>query len=104
MYDKRTLKNLDAIYDYLPMHAEEGGEAFSVNMREKVINQNAEAAELSITVDLVERMFTCLGVLDETLLEHGIWRFKSFPASLMARSVLSSLKDENQNYLILVCS
>jgi 8-oxo-dGTP pyrophosphatase MutT (NUDIX family) len=87
---------LNSIYEHLPLHAEEGGEAFTVNPRDNLSNAGFDYAEISIAISIVEQLFISLGLLDDTLLEHGIWRFKSFPASLMARSVLSTIKDQNQ--------
>ena len=97
MKDSGISNTLKIIYDLLPLHAEEGGEAFSVNVRDSISNLGFDNAEVSTALSLVEQLFISLGLLDETLLEHGIWRFKSFPASLMARSVLSSLTDKDQS-------
>jgi 8-oxo-dGTP pyrophosphatase MutT (NUDIX family) len=97
MKESGISNTLKIIYDLLPLHAEEGGEAFSVNLRDSLSKVGSDNAEISIALSLVEQLFISLGLLDETLLEHGVWRFKSFPASLMARSVLSSLTDKDQS-------
>jgi len=97
MKDLGITNTLKIIYDLLPLHAEEGGEAFSVNVRDSLSKVGSDNTETSTALSLVEQLFISLGLLDETLLEHGVWRFKSFPASLMARSVLSSLADKNQS-------
>ncbi|KZZ79524.1 hypothetical protein A3766_10435, partial [Oleiphilus sp. HI0132] len=88
---------LNTIYKHLPLHAEEGGEASSVNIRDSISKDCPDNVEITSAISLVERLFVGLGLLDDTLLEHGIWRFKSFPASLMAKSLLSSLKDSDQS-------
>lgn len=90
------IEALNTIYTHLPLYAEEGGEASSVNIRDVIAKNGPESAETEIAISLVERLFIGLGLLDDTLLELGIWRFKSFPASLMAKSLLSSLKDNDQ--------
>ncbi|TNC81299.1 MAG: hypothetical protein C9356_09340 [Oleiphilus sp.] len=88
---------LAKIYEHLPLHAEEGGDACAINMQDCLTGADFEGLHVSTAIALVERLFISMGVLDESLLEHGIWRFKSFPASLMGRSVLAFLKDNDQS-------
>lgn len=41
----------------------------------------------------------CLALLDRPQLSEGRWQFVSFPAQLIARSLLSALADEDQDFL-----
>jgi 8-oxo-dGTP pyrophosphatase MutT (NUDIX family) len=89
---------LQQIYDQLPLYAEEGGVSSIVNT-DSLVNELSDSNEVNalLMVQLVQRVFTLLGVLDTTILQHGIWRFVSFPASLLARSTLKSLADSDQS-------
>ena len=87
---------LQLIYDQLPLYAEEGGEAESVNIRNKLSDILNKDTQLETSILLVERIYTASGLLDNTLLENGLWRFNSFPAFLMAKSLLSTLMDPKQ--------
>jgi hypothetical protein len=49
-----------------------------------------------MTIEFVENLFDSLCILDKHLLSQDIWKFKSFPAQLMARSLLSLLSDKQQ--------
>ena len=89
---------LQQIYDQLPLYAEEGGDYTAVPVSEIASSISAEDKEATLPVVLlVQRIFTLLGVLDSNLLHQNIWRFVSFPASLLARSTLKSLADSDQS-------
>jgi len=82
----------------LPRHAEEGGDCYSVP-RLALINaisrQHAvEACVAENTVLLCERLLETLSVLNGKHLSQGEWRFVSFPAQLLATSVLTALSDD----------
>jgi len=97
MKDVGVNSTLEQIYLNLPLIAEEGGEAESVDIRKKLFDDNDENAQLAISIQLIERLFVAAGLLDtRQLADHGLWRFPSFPASLMARSLLSTLVDSEQ--------
>ena len=81
------------IYDRLPLFAEEGGHNTAVDISD-LINDISGVGARS-TVLLTQRIFECLGLLDLNDLNKGNWRFVSFPSSLLARSILQSLADEN---------
>ena len=89
---------LHKIYDELPLYAEEGGDFTVVDVTEWASRfTDAEQAEAASIILLVQRMFAVLGLLDEQCLQQNQWRFVSFPASLLARSVLKSLADVDQS-------
>lgn len=91
MNSQRALK---AILAGLPLHAEEG------NVREEIVESSLVAniqtggndlIAAEITVAIMRRLFESLALLDPALLMQERWAFVSFPASLMARSVLETL-------------
>ena len=90
--------SLQVIYDHLPLHAEEGGE-FTIVSTNDLVNQLSENEHSTAvtSVEVVQQLFSTLGLLDTQLLNQNQWRFVSFPASLMARSVLKSLVDNDQS-------
>ena len=89
---------LQKIYDHLPLHAEEGGEFTMVNTND-LVNQLSEIDHSLVAagIEIVQRLFCTIGLLDEQLLQQNQWRFVSFPASLLARSLLKSLMDNDQS-------
>ncbi|AUT67042.1 hypothetical protein C2L64_00805 [Paraburkholderia hospita] len=48
-----------------------------------------------VVLSMVERLFLASRLLDEEALRGGFWRWASFPASLMGRSMLDVLSDAN---------
>jgi 8-oxo-dGTP pyrophosphatase MutT (NUDIX family) len=87
----------------LPLYAEEEGAFYSVN-RNSLINEicKRNAIELSIaenTVMWCERLLDTLSVLNVDYLLKGEWCFISFPAQLMATSVLTALSDSESRFL-----
>lgn len=88
---------LRKIYDQLPLFAEEGGDYTKVNVNDLVNQIDAtNQAQALVSVAIIQNLFTTLGLLDTQLLQQNVWRFVSFPASLMARSLLQSLADNDQ--------
>ena len=88
---------IQSIIPLLPRYAEEEGDFYSVP-REALINalchQHAiDRALAENTVALIENLLDTLAVLDSGYLQKGEWCFVSFPAQLMATSVLTALGD-----------
>lgn len=88
---------IQSIIPLLPRYAEEEGDFYSVP-REALINalchQHAiDRALAENTVALIENLLDTLAVLDSGYLQKGEWCFVSFPAQLMATSVLTALSD-----------
>ena len=88
-------KILELLPDRLPRIAEEG--PFLTTVSSKALIE-VVSETLSIKKDFVEGVLTMLqqnweaiGLLDSTKLREGLWQFTSYPASLMARSLLDSL-------------
>lgn len=94
---------LASVQKFLPVHSEE------VQVAEEVLAQKIQEAvvlDLQISEDrvqgvleLLEHMWRALGLLDVLSLKGGCWKFTSFPASLMARSLLESLSQERPELL-----
>ena len=88
-------KILELLPDKLPRIAEEGPFLTTVSSRELI---DTVAENLSINQNFVEGVvmmlqqdWDAMGLLDSTKLREGSWQFISYPASLIARSLLDSL-------------
>jgi hypothetical protein len=76
-------KYIETLWENLPLYSEEGGEVTSCEIRSFFPDYKSD-------IDLLEEVFTSFDLLDSSLLEQGVWRFKSFPATLLAKSIISS--------------
>lgn len=89
---------ISTLLQALPRHAEEGGLCYSVSrltLIDTISRQHAvETSVAENTVLLCERLLETLSVLDCDELSRGEWRFISFPAQLLATSVLTALSDD----------
>lgn len=86
----------------LPRYAEEEGDFYSIN-RNNLVNaiceRNAIAPIIAEnTVMLCERLLDILSVLNADYLLKGEWCFVSFPAQLLATSVLTALSDGESRF------
>ena len=86
-----------SLLSLLPRFAEEEGDFYSVT-REALINGLCEQHQLDRataenSINLVETLLDTLAVLNTDCLQKGEWCFVSFPAQLMATSVLTALSD-----------
>ena len=86
---------LTAISRLLPRIAEESGDREEIpetELLQRLIDATGVGSEEAGTaLGVVRRMLQALSVLDEGRLCSDVWAFASFPASLMARSVLGGL-------------
>lgn len=92
-----TAELIQSLLPHLPRCAEEDGDFYSVP-RVALIDalcesQALEPAIAENTVALLETLLNTLAVLDRTSLQNGEWRFVSFPAQLLATSVLTATSD-----------
>ncbi|MCL7421839.1 MAG: NUDIX hydrolase [Methylobacter sp.] len=90
-------KLIQALIPHLPRYAEEEGDFYSVK-RDDLVNKlcGQEAIEQSTAknaVDLCELLLDTLATLNADYLQKGEWCFVSFPAQLIATSVLTALSD-----------
>lgn len=78
----------------LPIHAEEGGLREEL-LESEMVSQGEAGSGHYLTgegvVFVIRRLFESLALLDPIALSKGRWAFVSFPASLMARSILETL-------------
>ena len=86
-----------SLLPHLPRFAEEEGDFYSVP-RVALIDalcqsQSLERAIAENTVAMLETLLDTLAVLDAAALQIGEWRFVSFPAQLLATSVLTAMSD-----------
>jgi 8-oxo-dGTP pyrophosphatase MutT (NUDIX family)/Arc/MetJ family transcription regulator len=93
------IKNL---ISYLPRYAEEEGDFYAVK-REDLINalcsEYVNQAVAENTVNLIENLLDTLAVLNTDYLQKGEWCFISFPAQLLALSVLTAMSDKESRLL-----
>lgn len=86
---------LYALSQALPRIAEEGSQREEIPESELVgrliAATGSEQGQAEATLGVVKRLLQSFSLLDEQRLAVGSWAFVSFPASLMARSVLSGL-------------
>jgi hypothetical protein len=93
------IKNIIA---HLPRYAEEEGAFYSMP-RELLINalctqQGIDYIVAENTVGLLESLLDSLAVLNAEYLAKGEWCFVSFPAQLMAMSVLTAMSDKESRF------
>lgn len=93
-----TLRDLAAL---MPRVAEEGGASLVIPREELKYhlgkNSVSEDSEVDILLGIVERILVSTATLDDVALHDGKWQFVSFPAQLLAFSLLQLLADERQN-------
>ncbi len=93
---------INALIPLLPRVSEKDGDFYAVK-RDSLITLISEQCEVSLevaenTVNLCERLLESLSVLDQYYLQQGEWCFISFPAQLMAHSVLNTLADKESHF------
>lgn len=92
--DKHT-KLLEVFPRILPRIAEEGGDREEIPQAD-LIRRLIEATETDLNTatavtGCLRRLLQGLSILDERMLASDVWGFVSFPASLMARSILTGM-------------
>jgi len=92
-----------ALYDFLPVHSEEGEIKYSIScqkLTEKISEQ--ESLALSIVeakLEIIEKIFKLLALLNSIKLENeNSWEFVSNSAYLMAKSILKTMNNEKQQW------
>lgn len=88
------------IFSSLPILAEEGNLQHAASVDEidaKLIEKLGCSRDEATSRRLIsQRLLQAICVLDDHALERGEWRFVSFPASLLARSLISGLAEPEQ--------
>lgn len=92
-----TAELIRSLLPHLPRFAEEDGDFYGVP-REELIAVLCQSQTLAPeiaenTIALLETLLDTLSVFDKTRLHNGEWCFVSFPAQLLASSVLTAMSD-----------
>lgn len=93
---------IKALITAMPRFAEEEGDYYSVSRADLIATlcqtQSVAPEIAENTVSLCEALLDSLATLDPDFLRRGEWCFVSFPAQLMALSVLTALSDPDSRY------
>lgn len=93
---------IQTLIPQLPRYAEEEGDFYSVP-REALISalcrhHQLERAIAENTVNVIETLLDSLAVLNTAYLQKGEWCFVSFPAQLLATSLLTAMSDNESRF------
>ena len=94
---------LRALAENLPQIAEEG--YFSTKISSEAIIQRIAQSTgssndyVAAVIDLQQQYWASLGLLDSRQLSRGYWQFTSFPASLVAKSILQTVGQKRPKLL-----
>lgn len=93
---------IKSLITHLPRYAEEEGDFYAVK-REDLINvlcsEYVNRAVAENTINFIENLLDTLAVLNTDYLQQGEWCFISFPAQLLALSVLTAMSDKESRLL-----
>ena len=97
-----TERIINQIIGYLPKYPEEGNYSVKVST-ESIIESicrdgEFDRGEVNCTIKVVETLFNSLCLFDSHILSKGYWQFCSFPAQLMARSLLDVMANNKQRF------
>lgn len=97
-----TAELIQSLLPHLPRCAEEDGDFYSMPREELIAvlcqSQAFEPAIAENTIALLETLLDTLAVLDRNCLQNGEWRFVSFPAQLLATSVLTAMSEGDSSF------
>lgn len=88
---------MQKLLSLLPLHAEEGRLHDLVS--EDAIIEQLDSSDSAAIVAVMRRIFESFSLLDKHELSKGNWAFVSFPASLMARSLVAAWAVPNQRFV-----
>lgn len=93
---------IKSLLNHIPRYAEEEGDYYSVSRGELITALCAEnGVDRTIaenTISLIENLLDTLAVLNTHYLAQGEWSFVSFPAQLLAMSVLTAMSDKDSRF------
>ena len=93
---------LEIALQSLPLHAEEGTQRESMLEADLVTSlatvEGSTPETAAMLAALLSRILQALALLDPVELSAGRWAFVSFPASLLGRSLLETLKTPGQSF------
>ncbi len=94
---------LEIALQALPLHAEEGPQRESMLEADLVtrlaVADGSTLQTAALLAALLRRILQALALLDSVELLAGRWAFVSFPASLLGRSLLETLRTPGQSFL-----
>ena len=96
-----TTQLIKTLLNHLPRYAEEEGDFYSVPRAELIntlCNESTDRVIAENTLALLENLLDTLAVLDEVYLKKSEWCFVSFPAQLLAISVLTALSESDSRF------
>lgn len=93
---------IQTLISHLPRYAEEEGDFYGVP-REALINALCQQHQIERviaenTITLIETLLDTLAVLNTAYLQKGEWCFVSFPAQLLATSLLTAMGDNESRF------
>jgi 8-oxo-dGTP pyrophosphatase MutT (NUDIX family) len=93
---------IQSLIPHLPRYAEEEGDFYSAP-REALINglchqHQLDRAIAENTIAIIENLLDTLAVLNAAYLQKGEWCFVSFPAQLLALSILTAMSDNESRF------
>ena len=93
---ERMLSIIDSNFPiFLEESADVAGEILLDDLFAKVSDGNNQL-EVTVTIQLLDRIFVALCLTHSSAQKAGKWRFRSYPAWLLARSILNILKTKDQ--------
>ena len=97
-----TTNLIEIILQNLPRYAEEEGDFYSVPREELIgvicLQGHLDLAIAENTISLTEALLDTLALLNTTYLQKGEWCFVSFPAQLLAMSLLTAMSDKDSRF------
>lgn len=91
---------IKTIIKYLPRYAEEEGDFYSVSRAGLIhalcVENSIDEAVAVNTLDVLESVLNALAVLNQDYLNKNEWCFVSFPAQLMAMSILTAMSENSR--------
>jgi len=93
---------IETLLKHLPRYAEEEGDFYSVPREDLIYalchQHQLDRAIAENTIDLIETLLDTLAVLNTAYLQKGEWCFISFPAQLLATSLLTAMSDNESRF------
>ncbi len=93
---------IKTLLNHIPRYAEEEGDFYSISrekLTETLCSENEVSREVAKnTIDLIENLLDTLAVLNPVYLQKSEWCFVSFPAQLLAMSILSALSEKESRF------
>ena len=97
-----TADRIKTLLNHIPRYAEEEGDFYSVSREELtdvLCSKNGVSREVAEnTIESIENLLDTLAVLNPDYLQKGEWCFVSFPAQLLAMSLLTAMSDQESRF------